>query len=127
MYLCIAVILLRCKKCKTVGTNYTERDRISIFQHRRELKFKKSLCRFEVNPCQTWCGLVVRPKATSSTERAFKLKRKYKRMSRQAARYKSGYKPLQTNEQCPRGRPRHNACYRNRVGKKAGLKRKVTI
>ena len=72
-------------------------------------------------------GLVVRPKATSSTERAFKLKRKYKRMSRQAALYKSGYKPLQTNEQCPRGRPRHNACYRNRVGKKAGLKRKVTI
>ena len=71
-------------------------------------------------------GLVIRPKATHAAERAFKLKHKYKRLSRQAL-YKLGYKSLQTNEKCPRGRPRQSACYRNRVGKKVGLKRKVGV
>ena len=64
-------------------------------------------------------GLVVRPKATSSTERAFKLKQKYKRMSHLVSCYKS----LLTNQRS--GRPRLDAYYRNRVGKKAASKLKV--
>ena len=63
-------------------------------------------------------GLVVRPKATSSAERALQLKRKYKRLSQQISRYKS----LPTKQ---RGRPRLDARYRNRVGRKAANKRKV--
>ena len=52
---------------------------------------------------------------------------KYKRLSRQAPLYKMGYKSLQTNEKCPRRRPRQSACYRNRVGKKIGLRHKVGV
>ena len=63
-------------------------------------------------------GLVLRPKTTSSAERALQLKRKYKRLSQQISLYKS----LPTKQG---GRPRLDACYRNRVGKKAANKRKV--
>ena len=67
-------------------------------------------------------GLVLRPspKNTFSAERAIQLKRKYKRLSQQISHYKS----LPTKQA---GRPRLNARYRNRVGKKATNKRKVKI
>ena len=63
-------------------------------------------------------GLVLRPKATSSAERALQLKRKYKRLSQQISQYKT----LPTKQG---GRPRLDASYRNRVGRKATNKRKV--
>ena len=63
-------------------------------------------------------GLVLRPKATSSAERALQLKRKYKRLSQQISQYKA----LPTKQG---GRPRLDASYRNRVGRKATNKRKV--
>ena len=63
-------------------------------------------------------GLVLRPKATTSAERALQLKRKYKRLSQQLCLYKS----LPTKQS---GRPHLDACYRNRVGRKASKKRKV--
>ena len=65
-------------------------------------------------------GLVLRPSpaCTFSAERAIQLKRKYKRLSQQTSHYKS----LPTKQA---GRPRLNAHYRNRVGKKAANKRKV--
>ena len=44
-------------------------------------------------------GLVVRPKATSSAERAFKLKQNYKRMSQLVSCYKS----LPTNQRSSTG------------------------
>lgn len=64
-------------------------------------------------------GLIVRPKVTSSSERARKLKQKYKRIAKQVALYK----PLPVNLQT--GRPRLNPGFRNRVGKKAAKLRKV--
>ena len=63
-------------------------------------------------------GLVLRPKATNSAERALQLKRKYKRLSQQISQYKT----LPTKQG---GRPRLDASYRNRVGRKATNKRKV--
>ena len=63
-------------------------------------------------------GLVLRPKATNSAERALQLKRKYKRLSQQLSQYKA----LPTKQG---GRPRLDACYRNRVGRKATEKHKV--
>lgn len=65
-------------------------------------------------------GLVLRPKATSSVERALQLKRKYKRLNQQISLYKS----LPTKME---GRPRLDASHRNRVGRKAATKRKVQI
>lgn len=64
-------------------------------------------------------GLIIRPQATNSTVRARNLKRKYKRINNQLSKYRS----LPTNKQP--GRPRLNAQYRNRVGKKATNVRKV--
>ena len=63
-------------------------------------------------------GLIVRPKITSSGERAHKLKQKYKRIAKQVALYK----PLPVSQP---GRPRLKACFRNRVGRKAAKLRKV--
>ena len=65
-------------------------------------------------------GLIVRPKVTSSSERARKLKQKYKRIAKQVALYKS----LPTKQP---GRPRLNAGFRNRVGRKAAKLRKVCV
>ena len=53
-------------------------------------------------------GLIIRPQATNSAERARRLKRKYKRINNQLSKYRS----LPTNQQP--GRPR---LYRNRVGR----------
>ena len=65
-------------------------------------------------------GLIVRPKVTSSSERAHKLKQKYKRIAQQAALYKS----LPTKQP---GRPRFNASFHNRVGRKAAKLCKVCV
>ena len=66
-------------------------------------------------------GLVVRPQvhATSSCERARKLKLKYKRLRQRIAPYGS----LKPKKQP--GRPRSDYRHRNRVGKKASNWRKV--
>lgn len=63
-------------------------------------------------------GLIIRPKVTSSSERARKLKHKYKRLGKQVALYK----PLPTSQP---GRHRLNAAFRNRVGRKAAKLRAV--
>ena len=66
-------------------------------------------------------GLIVRPKITSSIEKAHKLKQKYKQIAKQVALYKS----LPSNLQ--HGRPRLNAGFCNRVGRKAAKLRKVCM
>ena len=63
-------------------------------------------------------GLFIRPKATCGAEKALKLKQRYKRLTQRVLHYK----PLPTKQA---GRPRMDASYRNRVGKKATNKRKV--
>ena len=63
-------------------------------------------------------GLVLRPKATSSAERAFQLKQKYKRLSEQVSQYKA----LPTKQG---RRPQLDASYCNRVEWKATNKCKV--
>ena len=63
-------------------------------------------------------SLVLCPKAISSAERALQLKQKYKQLSQQISQYKT----LPTKQG---GRPRLDASYRNRVGRKATNKHKV--
>ena len=63
-------------------------------------------------------GLIIRPKVTSSSERAHRLKQKYKRIEKQVALYK----PLPVSQP---GRHRLNPKFRNRVGRKAAKLRKV--
>lgn len=65
-------------------------------------------------------GIIVRPKVkcTNASEKALQLKRRYKRLKQQASQYTS----LPEKQG---GRPRFNAAYRNRVGKKAANKREV--
>ena len=59
------------------------------------------------------CGLVIRSQATSSTDRARKLKLKYKHLHRQSTPYGT----LSAGN-CP-GHPKGDYRYRNRVGRKA--------
>ena len=61
-------------------------------------------------------GLVIRPKDTTGAEQALKS---------QSPSYKKDYRTLQTDDEHLHGRPRHNACYRKRVGEKAALQCKV--
>ncbi len=67
-------------------------------------------------------GITVRPRiaCTNAAEKALQLKRKYKQLRLQASKYNS----LPEKQ---RGRPRFNAVYRNRVGKKAATKQEVYI
>jgi hypothetical protein len=62
-------------------------------------------------------GLFIRPKATCGAEKVLKLKQKYRRLTQRI----SHYKPLPTKQA---GRPRQDASYRNRVGRKATNRRK---
>ena len=72
-----------------------------------------------VQSLSTEDGLVLRTQATSSSERARKLKLKYKRLRQRTAPYGS----LTPKQQS--GRPRTDYRYRNSVGKKATNLRKV--
>ena len=80
--------------------------------HSLQLKYGKCVQRDQ--------GLVLHPKTTSSAERALQLKRKYKRLNQHISHYKS--LPTKLG-----GRPRVDASYRNRVGRKAANKRKVQV
>ncbi len=66
-------------------------------------------------------GLILRPQPTSTTERARKLKLKYKRLQQRAVPYGSLESKLQP------GRPRADERYRNRVGRRAANFRKVWL
>ncbi len=86
------------------------------------LKDLRSLQKKHDHGLQKSEGITVRPRiaCTNAAEKALQLKRKYKQLRLQASKYNS----LPEKQ---RGRPRFNAVYRNRVGKKAATKREVYI
>ena len=113
-----ALIHPRSEETKTSNPNCTEGDWITLLQHGSDWKLTKPLqCKYcECVP--KYPGLVLRPKATSSAERAFQLKQKYKRLSEQVSQYKA----LPTKQG---RRPQLDASYCNRVEWKATNKCKV--
>ena len=102
----------------------------AVFRHYKEIRKQRQSVRMclkeidslsynmEASDILKEQGLIIRPKVTSSSERAGRLKQKYKRIGKQVALYK----PLPVSQP---GRHRLNPKFRNRVGRKAAKLRKV--